>query len=42
MVFDKIAALCPDFKLLGFRISDHIQNPDHLQPNLFGTIQNLD
>ena len=42
MVFDKMAAICLDFKWLGFRISDSIQNPDHLQPNLFSTIQNPD
>ena len=29
-----MAAICPDFKWLGFRISDSIQNPDHLQPSL--------
>ena len=28
MVFDKIAAICSDFKWLGFRISKHIWNPD--------------
>ena len=27
--------ICPNFKLLGFQISDPIQYPDHLQPNLF-------
>ena len=42
MVFDKMAAICPDFKWLCFRISDPIQNSDHLQPNLFWTIQNPD
>ena len=42
MVFDKMAAICPDFKWLGFRISDPIRNPDHLQPNLFWTIRNPD
>ena len=36
MVFDKMAAICPDFKWLGFRISDH------LQPNLFSTIEKSD
>ena len=30
MVFDKMAAICPDFKWLGFWISDPIQNPDQL------------
>ena len=42
MVFDKMAAFFPDFKWLGFQISDPIKNPDHLQPNLFSTIQNQD
>ena len=42
MVIDKVAAICPDFKWMGFRISDPIQNLDHLQPNLFLTIQNPD
>ena len=42
MVFDKKAAICPDFKWLGFRTSDAIQNPDHLKPNLFWIIQNPD
>ena len=42
MVFDKMVATYPDFKLLGFRISDHIYYLDHLQPNLFSTIQNPD
>ena len=42
MVFDKMAAICPDFKCLGFQISDPIQNPDHLQANLFSTIWNPD
>ena len=42
MVFDKMAAICPDFKWLGFRISDPIPDLDHLQPNLFSTIQNSD
>ena len=32
MVFDKMATICPDFKWLGFRISDLIQNPNYLQP----------
>ena len=35
-----MAAICLDFKWLGFWILDHIQNPDHLQPKLFSTIQN--
>ena len=34
MVFDKNAAICPDFKWFGFHISDLIWNPDHLQTNL--------
>ena len=38
--FDKMAAICTDFKLLGFRISDPIGNPDHLQIYLFLTITN--
>ena len=38
MVFDKIAVICLDFKWLGFQISDPIQKPDHLKPNLFSTI----
>ena len=29
MVFDRMSPFCPDFKLLGFRISDPIQNLDH-------------
>ena len=33
-----MAAICLDFKWLGFWISDPIQNQDHLQPNLFLTI----
>ena len=40
MTFDKIAAICLDFKWSGFLISDLIWNPDHLQTNLFSTIQN--
>ena len=35
MCFDKMAAICLDFKWLGFQIQDPIQNPDHLQTNLF-------
>ena len=42
MVFDKMAAICLDLKWMGFQISDPIQNPDHLPPNLFSTIQNSD
>ena len=42
MIFDKMAAICLHFKWLGFRISDPIQNPDHLQPNLISTIWKSD
>ena len=42
MTFDKMAAICSDFKWLGFRITDPIQNLDHLQPNFFSTIWNSD
>ena len=42
MAFEKIAPICPDFKWLGIQISDPIQNPDHLQLNLFLAIQNPD
>ena len=42
MVFHKMVAICPGFKCLGFLISDPIPNSDHLQPNLFLTIQNPD
>ena len=42
MVFDKMAAICPDFKWLGLQISVPIWIPDLLQPNLFWTIQNPD
>ena len=42
MVFDKTALICSDFKWLGIRISVLNWNPDHLQPDLFLTIQNLD
>ena len=38
LFFDKMAAIYPDFKWLGFKISDPIQNPDHWQANLFLTI----
>ena len=41
MVFDKMAAICLDFRWLGFQISDPIRNPDHFQTNLFLTIQNF-
>ena len=42
MVSDKMVAIFPDYKWLGFRISDPIESSDHLQPNLFWTIQNSD
>ena len=42
MVFDQMAHIRKDFKWLGFQISDPIQNPDHLQPSQFWTIQNPD
>ena len=42
MVFDKMAAICPNFKWLGLQISDPIWNLYHLQPNLFLIIQNPD
>ena len=37
--FGKTADICPDFKWLGFWISDPIRNPDYFQPKLFCTIQ---
>ena len=40
MVFEKMVAICPDFK--GFWISDPIQNWDHFLTNLFLTVQNPD
>ena len=40
MIFNKMAAIFPDFKWLGICISDPIQNPEDLQPNLFLTIPN--
>ena len=42
IVFDKMATIFPDFKWLGFSISDPEQNPDNLKPNLFLTFQNPD
>ena len=42
MGFDKLEAICLDFKLLGFQISYPIWNTDHLQPNPFLTIWNPD
>ena len=40
IVFDKMVAISTNFKWLGFRISDPIQNSNHMQPNLFSAIQN--
>ena len=37
-----MVAICPDFKWLGFQITDPIQNWDHSQPNLFLIIWNSD
>ena len=34
--------ICPDFKWLACRILDPIQNMEHLQPNLFSSIQKPD
>ena len=34
-----MAAICPDFKWLGFCISDPFRNLDYLQPILFSSIQ---
>ena len=42
MVLDKMAAISRDFKWVGFRTSDPIQNLHYLQPNLFTTILNPD
>ena len=42
MFFDKMAAICPDYKWLAFQISDPTQKPEHLQPNLISTIRNSD
>ena len=39
MIFHKRVAICSDFKWLGFRISDPILNLNHLQTNLFSSIQ---
>ena len=39
MVFVKMAAIIPNFKWFGFWFCGPIRNPDHLQPNLFLTIQ---
>ena len=37
-----MVAICPDFKWLGFQISNPMQSLDHLQANCFLTIWNLD
>ena len=37
-----MVAICPNFKWLGFQISDPIQNMNHFQTNLFLTIWNPD
>ena len=37
-----MAGICPDFKWLGFQISDPTQNLDHLQSNVFLTIWHPD
>ena len=42
MVFEKMATIFPDCRWLGFQISYPIWNLDHLQTNLFLTIQNPD
>ena len=42
MFFGKLVAICLDYKWLGLQISDPIQNPDHLKPNLFLRIWNTD
>ena len=34
-----MAAICPDFKRLGIRISDPIQNSEHMQTNLFSSFE---
>ena len=39
MVLDKMAPICADFKWSGIRLSNPIQNWEHLQINLFVTIQ---
>ena len=40
MIFENMVAICPEFQMVGLLDSDPIRNPDHLQPNLFWTIQN--
>ena len=42
MVFQKMEAICPDFKSSSFQMSDLIQNLDFLKTNLFLPIWNLD
>ena len=37
-----MAAICQNFKWLGFGISDPIGSPEQSQPNLYLTIQNPD
>ena len=40
--FDIMAAICLDFKWLGFRISDPFQDLDNFQTNFFSAISNAD
>ena len=40
--FDIMAAICLDFKWLGFRISDPFQDMDNFQTNFFSAISNAD
>ena len=42
MFFDKMAAICPDFKWAGLPDFRSHQNPDHSQLNLFSAICNSD
>ena len=42
MDLDKIVVMGPDFKWVGFQISDPSQISDHLQGNLSLTIWNRD
>ena len=39
MVFEKVVAICPDFKCSGLQISDPDRYPEHLQTNLFLTLR---
>ena len=39
--FDKMAAMCPDFKWLGFQILDPIQNPDESELQIPTVSSNL-